>query len=314
MLAAASSSTHVSSFAYFLAMSWLGFRALSRVAVLADFDEAPPERVLTSVPTAGLSAVAIAGGALAAVPLFFVLPRLHGPFVTAPIRVDDAFTRALSADRVDLESFGAAKRSDRVVLRMTSSPDIARDAPLRLREAVFTEYQEGSWIRNPRGERRRGSPALVYGTGENPNRKGVDWRVVADLYVFGNGFLFLPYGTTAVRMERSRAVEVPDGVMQVASRRGPVRYEADVQRVLVRGPGQSAISPADVPGGHPEVRHRADGEPHRAARDLQAHRGSLPAGLRVHARPAEGRRATRSSTFSCARRPDTASTSRRRRR
>ena len=246
-LAAASSSTHVSSFVYFLAMAWLGFRALSRVAVLADFDEAPPERVLTSVPTAGLSAVAIAGGALAAIPLFFVLPRLHGPFVTAPIRGDDAFTRALSADRVDLESFGAAKRSDRVVLRMTSSPDIARDAPLRLREAVFTEYQEGSWIRNPRGERRRGSPALVYGTGENPGRKGVDWRVVADLYVFGNGFLFLPYGTTAVRMERSRAVEVPDGVMQVASRRGPVRYEADVQRVLVRGPGQSAISPADVP-------------------------------------------------------------------
>jgi protein-glutamine gamma-glutamyltransferase len=250
-LAAASSSTHVSSFVYFLAMSWLGFRSLARVAVLADFDDAPPERVLTSVPTPGLSLVAIAGGAAAAVPLFFALPRLHGPFVTAPIRVDDAFTKALSADRVDLESFGAAKRSDRVVLRMSSSPDIARDAPLRLREAVFTEYQEGSWIRNPRSERRRGAPApaLVYdtGTGKNPNRGHVDWRIVADLYVYGHGFLFLPYGTTAVRMERSRAAEVPDGVMQVASGRGPVRYEADVRRVLARGPGESAISPADVP-------------------------------------------------------------------
>jgi hypothetical protein len=48
-------------------------------------------------------------------------------------------------------------------------------------------------------------------------------------------------------MERSRAIEVPDGVMQVASRRGPVRYEADVRRVMARGPGESAISPADVP-------------------------------------------------------------------
>ena len=246
-LASASSSTHVSSFVYFLAMSWLGFRALSRVAVLADFDEAPPERVLTSVPTTGLSLVAIAGGAVAAVPLFFALPRLHGPFVTAPIRVDEAFTKALSADRVDLESFGAAKRSDRVVLRMASTPDITRDAPLRLREAVFTEYQEGSWLRNPRQERRRGAPALVYGMGETTDPRKVDWRVTADLYVYGQGFLFLPYGTTTVRMERNRAVEVPDGVMQVASRGGPVRYEADVRRVLPRGPGESAISPADVP-------------------------------------------------------------------
>ena len=246
-LASASSSTHVSSFVYFLAMSWLGFRALSRVAVLADFDEAPPERVLTSVPTTGLSLVAIAGGIVAAVPLFFALPRLHGPFVTAPIRVDDALTKALSADRVDLESFGAAKRSDRVVLRMASTPDITRDAPLRLREAVFTEYQEGSWLRNPRHERRRGAPALVYGTGETRDPRKVDWRVTADLYVYGQGFLFLPYGTTTVRMERNRAVEVPDGVMQVASRGGPVRYEADVRRVLPRGSGESAISPADVP-------------------------------------------------------------------
>jgi transglutaminase-like putative cysteine protease len=246
-LASASSSTHVSSFIYFLAMSWLGFRALSRVAVLADFDEAPPERVLTSVPTTGLSLVAIAGGIVAAVPLFFALPRLHGPFVTAPIRVDDALTKALSADRVDLESFGAAKRSDRVVLRMASTPDITRDAPLRLREAVFTEYQEGSWLRNPRHERRRGAPALVYGTGETRDPRKVDWRVTADLYVYGQGFLFLPYGTTTVRMERNRAVEVPDGVMQVASRGGPVRYEADVRRVLPRGSGESAISPADVP-------------------------------------------------------------------
>ena len=250
-LASASSSTHVSSIGYFVVMSWLAFRALSRVAVLSDFDEAPPERVLKSVPTAGLSLVAIGGGALAAVPLFFALPRLHGPFVTAPIRVEDAFTKALSADRVDLESFGAAKRSDRVVLRLSSKPDIARDAPLRLREAVFTEYQDGSWLRNPsrseRSERRRGPQAFVYGTGENAGRKDIDWRITADLYVFGQGFLFLPYGTTSVRMERNRAVEVPDGVMQVASRGGPVRYEADVRRVLPRGPGQSAISPADVP-------------------------------------------------------------------
>ena len=35
--------------------------------------------------------------------------------------------------------------------------------------------------------------------------------------------------------------------MQVASGRGPVRYQADVRRGPARGPGESAISPADVP-------------------------------------------------------------------
>ena len=52
-LAAASSSTHVSSLLYFGAMAVLGFRALARLAVLADFDEAPPERVLRVDPDGG---------------------------------------------------------------------------------------------------------------------------------------------------------------------------------------------------------------------------------------------------------------------
>ncbi|MEP6994922.1 MAG: hypothetical protein ABI968_10405, partial [Acidobacteriota bacterium] len=38
-LAAASSSTHVSSLLYFAAMAWLGFRTLGMLAVLADFDD-----------------------------------------------------------------------------------------------------------------------------------------------------------------------------------------------------------------------------------------------------------------------------------
>ncbi len=244
-LASASSSTHVSSIAYFLAMSWLGFRTLARVAVLADFDAAPPERVLTSVPTSGLSAVAIVGGALAAAPLFFALPRLHGPFVVAPFRIEDAFAKTMASDRVDLESFGAAKRSDRVVLRMSSRPDIARDAPLRLREAVFTDYQEGSWIRSPWRGPRRGEP-FAYGARGN-GRGDVAWVVDADLYVYGQGFLFLPYGTSSVQVERSRAAEIPDGVMQVASGRGPVRYTAQVRRVPARGPGESSIPRGDVP-------------------------------------------------------------------
>src|SRR5580765_783565 len=62
-LAAASSSTHVSSLLYFAVMAWLAFRTLARLAVLSDFEEAPPQRVLDAVPTGGLTAAAIVAGA-----------------------------------------------------------------------------------------------------------------------------------------------------------------------------------------------------------------------------------------------------------
>ena len=251
-LASASSSTHVSSLAYFVVMGWIAFRTLSRVAVLADFDQAPPERVLASVPTGGVSLAALAGGLVCSIPLFFALPRLHGPFVVAPFRVDDAFSKAMTADRVDLESFGAAKRSDRVILRLSARPALPLSDGLRLREAVFTEYQEGSWLRDPWRGSRRGEASAYPGNPPGASTPG-QWVMSADLNVFGQGFLFLPYGTRGVRVEKGRAAELPDGVMQVSSR-GTVHYEADVGREPARGKGLAVISAADVP---PEVQKYA---------------------------------------------------------
>ena len=72
--------------------------------------------------------------------------------------------------------------------------------------------------------------------------------VSVDQNVVGQGFLFLPYGATEVRLDRGRATELADGVMQVGSSRGPVRYEADVARVPPRGSGRGAIAASDVPG------------------------------------------------------------------
>ena len=245
-LASASSSTHVSSALYFAAAAWIGFRTLGLMAVLADFDEAPPDRVLTAVPTRGLTAVAVLGGALCTAPLFFALPRLHGPFALTPFRAEDAFGKALASDRVDLDSFGAAKRSDRVILRLSSDRELAPEDSLRLREAVFTDYLDGVWTRDPRLGSRRGerSAHAAAPPGARPGGAAV---IAVDLNVFGQGFLFLPYGSSAVEVERGRAVELPDGVMQVSSSRGPVRYRAEVRRMPARGAGRGAISPADVP-------------------------------------------------------------------
>jgi protein-glutamine gamma-glutamyltransferase len=246
-LASASSSTHVSSVLYFLAAAWIGFRTLGLLAVLADFDDAPPDRVLASIPTPGIAATALAGGALCAAPLFFLLPRLHSPFALAPFRVDDAFGRALTSDRVDLQSFGSAKQSDRVILRLSSEGALEPADVLRLREAVFTDYLDGVWTRDPRVGSRRGegpvhreAPAAAAG-----RRVAV---VSVDLNVVGQGFLFLPYGAGDVRVERGRAVEMRDGVMQVMSNRGAVRYEADIGKARGVVPGRGAIAAADVPG------------------------------------------------------------------
>jgi transglutaminase-like putative cysteine protease len=244
-LAAASSSTHVSSLVYFAVMGWLAFRTLARLAVLADFDDAPPDRVLESVPTHGLTLAAIGAGVLFSAPLFFLLPRLHGPFAVAPFRVDDAFSRAIASDRVDLDAFSAAKRSDRVILRLSSSPPLPMQDELRLREAVFTEYDQGVWVRDPRVGPRRGEKSAFTPGGPAPERPLS--VVTVDLNVYGQGFLFLPYGASAVRVERGRASEMQDGVMQVGSGRGTVRYEADVRRETPRGAGRGVIPVSDVP-------------------------------------------------------------------
>ena len=52
--------------------------------------------------------------------------------------------RAVSSARVDLESFSAAKRSDRIILRLSSQPQLMQQEDgLRLREAVVGSVHIG---------------------------------------------------------------------------------------------------------------------------------------------------------------------------
>ncbi len=250
-LASASSSTHVASLVYFAVMAFLSFRALGRLAVLADFDDAPPDRVLRSVPTGGVAAAVIVTAGLLTTPLFYALPRLRSPFVSAPVRVEDALSSALAADRVDLESFGAAKRSDRVVLRMDVKPDRATPRVLRLREAVFTEYRDGIWTRNPFV---RGLPSQhPHGPRRDssiPDLRPADQLagdVSIDLNPFANGFLFLPYEAVNLELDHGYPVALSDGVVKLATNRRAVRYTAHVRRSEPRGIGATAIDPKSVP-------------------------------------------------------------------
>jgi hypothetical protein len=247
-LAAASSSFHVSALLYFAAMGWLGFRVLSRLAVLADFDAAPPDRVLTAVPTGGLALAAIGGAVLIGAPLFYALPRLRAPYAVAPFRIDDALSTTLTADRVDLAAFASAKSSDRVVLRFDVEPMEDVDRVLRLREAVFTEYRDGTWLRGRPSSAASGRFPAAYGVPRAaPEGSGRPARISAELNVVAKGFLFLPYGTYDLQMENGTPSPQPDGVVQAAGGQRAVRYAASVARGAPRGLGRSSMDPRQVP-------------------------------------------------------------------
>ena len=268
-LAAASSSTHVSSLFYFAVMALLAFQALARLAVLADFEQAPPDRVVRSVPTPAVSAAGIAASTLLGVVLFYGLPRLKGPYAIAPFRLDDSFSTALAADRVDLESFGAAKRSDRAVLRLTADP-ADWNRVVRLREAVFTEYRDGVWTRRPSSIR----PGAAMPK-DLPPRSGHQ-PVRIDLNLFAKGFLFLPYGVETLRLGEGRSVyPLSDGLLQASPGRRTVTYEVGLGRPAApRGPGRGAIDPEAVPAEIRAYAARVVGEardPAAVYRSIESH-------------------------------------------
>jgi hypothetical protein len=256
-LAAASSSFHVSSLFYFAAMAWLGFRTLARLAVLADFDTAPPDRALTAIPTGGLAFAAIGGALLVGAPLFYALPRLRAPYAVAPFRLDDALATTLTADRVDLEAFSSAKRSDRVVLQMNVDPESEVDRVLRLREAVFTDYHEGTWHRMP--EARRGRAHSAQGVPRAlPAGSARAASVSIELNPLARAFLFLPYGAYDLSLEGGNASPQADGVVSVAGVQRTVRYSVsvasgfrarlpEVARLAPSGSGRSAMDLRLVP-------------------------------------------------------------------
>lgn len=240
-LAAASSATHVASLAYLAVMAVLAFRLLGRLAVLADFDETPPDRVVRAVPTPGMAAAALAAALALGAPLFYALPRLQRPYAVAPFRLETGVSGGLAADRVDLEAFGAAKRSDRVVLRVSVEPPAARALVLRLREAVFTDYARGEWTRRTyTGRDRFVLPSY------RPGGRSIA-RVTVEQSLVGFGFLFLPYASDNLEFDgRPNVAPLPDGLFQAVGR-GALAYTVTLHNVAPRGSGKSAIDPAAVP-------------------------------------------------------------------
>ncbi|HET7453014.1 MAG TPA: DUF3488 domain-containing protein, partial [Thermoanaerobaculia bacterium] len=201
-LDSASTSTHVVSLLFLGALAAVGFRTVARLAVLADFDRAPPEGALGRLPTWGVASACVVGTAILSVPLFMAFPRLQSPFAVAPIpkqAVDGSF---FTSDRVDLESFSSTKHSDRILLRV-QTPDGELPDPLRLREATFNRYRNGHWIREgmvsvrlPESADGRAEIPPRYTTAVPVRRPRPTRKMDIETSSFTPGFLFVPYGTS----------------------------------------------------------------------------------------------------------------------
>ena len=182
---------------------------------------------------------AFAGAALLGLPLFYVLPRLRGPYAIAPFRVDDPSATAVTADRVELEAFGSAKRSDRVVLRLQADPGDSNRV-LRAAGGRLHGIPPGVWTRGPGS---RSVPWTPLRTGA-PSGRGA---VSIDLNLAVKGFLFLPYRTASLRVEGRRStLPVSDGVVPIPPAGRAISYQ--LLRLGARpGPGPG-------PRRHPVVR------------------------------------------------------------
>ena len=256
-LDSASTSTHVLSLVFLAILAAVAFRTLARLAVLADFDRAPPEGALGRLPTWGVASASLAATAVVAVPLFMAFPRLQSPFAVAPIpkqAVDGSF---FTSDRVDLQSFSSTKHSDRILLRV-QTPDGELPDPLRLREATFNRYRNGHWMREgmvsvrlPESADGRAEIAEKYTTAVPTPRPRPKRKMEVETSSFTPGFLFVPYGTSAIFSAGTPLSIASDATIAYSGPPADRRYSAEYTlQADGAGPGRTSVPLHDVP---PEV-------------------------------------------------------------
>jgi protein-glutamine gamma-glutamyltransferase len=253
LLDSASNSTHVTVLLYLVAVAWVGFRTLVRIAILADFDRAPPARSLRKLPTAGVTAFLIGATCLAAVPLFLLLPRLRSPFVRTSLAGSEMAVAAFNSNDVALDGFATAKRSDQIIMRLLI-PRLVNPEALRLREASYDRYEDGRWSRS---RLRRGAtmPADRWLPVARRTSGAELFSLRADLFPLGSGFLFLPYGARYLRIERVGGHLGGDGGVRLATTPATVRYEVQFRPGSFRSPSAGPPALEDVP---PEVAREAE--------------------------------------------------------
>lgn len=262
-LDSASTATHVASLVYLGVLALAAFRTLAQLAVLSDFEGAPPEGTLRRLPSAGVSLFSLAAIGAVSVPLFMAFPRLQSPFAVAPIPKQAADGSFFTSDRVDLQSFSSTKHSDRILFRI-EAPERQIPDLLRLREATFNRYRAGRWIREGMVSER--VPGSFEGRMILPEKYSTRSplphpRPRASLKIesssFTPGFLFVPYGTTGVTAPGSALSVASDGTLTYSGAPSDRGYGVDYEpQADGSGPGRASVPLHDVPPEIVQLAHR----------------------------------------------------------
>jgi transglutaminase-like putative cysteine protease len=147
-VASVSTSFHVAVLAYVVLMAAVAWTVLVKWALWRDLAAAPEEwerdQAARALPGAGPLVLSVASAMVLAVPLFLFLPRLKAPVVRGA-ESGREITTGIS-DSVDPDAFGTLKKSDRVMLRITSDEPLDAEGPaLRLRTLALTRWDRGIW-------------------------------------------------------------------------------------------------------------------------------------------------------------------------
>ncbi|HQR67636.1 MAG TPA: DUF3488 and transglutaminase-like domain-containing protein, partial [Thermoanaerobaculia bacterium] len=263
-VASVSTSFHVSILLFVAAFGAVAWPVLVRWSIFRDLAAAPEEwrrdPRAAELPGRGSLAASVAAALLLAVPFFVGLPRLRTPYVRG-VAAGQEITTGLS-ETVDPDLFGALKRSDRVLARITAAEPLTEaDAGLlRLRTIAYSAWDGRVW-RSPEDRGRfqaAGAGALVPLGGRRAPAADERQALEIDLLPLDSRYVPFPVRGTALRfadgtfrgwasaqVERDEARNVkllyrPDRTLRYVA-----FYGAEVERDL--SPVRAAATPAGPP-------------------------------------------------------------------
>ncbi|MGA7991038.1 MAG: DUF3488 and transglutaminase-like domain-containing protein, partial [Thermoanaerobaculia bacterium] len=259
-VASVSTSFHVAILLYVVLVALVAWAVLVKWALWRDLAAAPEEwardRAAHDLPGAGPLASSVAAAMLIAVPLFLFLPRLRAPVVRGA-EAGREITTGFS-DAVDPDLFGTLKKSDRVMLRITSEEPLdAGGTVLRLRTLALTRWDRGVWKK----PERTGSAVPAPRSGVVPlgPRPGSGTTMTIDLTPIQSRSLPVPLGANGLRLSDAllrspdRALVFVDAAKNASLGYEPeatVQYAATTARTpapdLVRGPEGEGLGGPDA--------------------------------------------------------------------
>lgn len=250
-LASVSTSFHYSILLYVALFACVAWSVLVKWGMWRDLAGAPEEwehdREARRLPGAGSLALSVTAAFLVAIPLFVLLPRLRAPYIRGT-EAGREITTGFN-ETVDPDLWGTLKKSDRVLLRITSdSPLSERNAGLlRLRTLALTRYEGRVWKKPARLGRfvSGGMGALVPVTTRPRSDAASGHALTIDLLPLGSRYIPYPLQGTALRLLETSFRTPGSGLVERDDGRN-LRLTYEPERIIEYTAFYAELPPPDI--------------------------------------------------------------------